>query len=112
MQTVEEIQMLSFSIILHAGNARSSSMEAIALAKNYEFEEARRKIEEANEEFTLAHHEQTKLLTAEANGEVNTVTVILIHAQDHLMTAMTVKELANEMIDMYEKMKTIEEGQR
>ena len=112
MQTVEEIQMLSFTIILHAGNARSSSMEAITLAKSYEFEEAREKIEEANREFTAAHHHQTQLLTAEANGETNPVTVILVHAQDHLMTAMTVKELANEMIDMYEKMQTIEEGKK
>jgi PTS system cellobiose-specific IIA component len=112
MQSVEDIQMLAFQIILHAGNARSSSMEAIALAKNYDFVGAREKIEEAAVEFTEAHHHQTKLLTDEANGEVNTITVILIHAQDHLMTAMTVKELANEMIDMYEKMQSIEEGKR
>ncbi len=110
LQTIEEIQMLSFTIILHAGNARSSSMEAISLAKQYRFDEARQKIEEASQEFTLAHHHQTKLLTAEANGDKTEITVILVHAQDHLMTAMTVKELANEMIDMYEKMKAIEEA--
>lgn len=112
MHTIEEIQMLSFTIILHAGNARSSSMEAIALAKSYEFDEARKKIEETDKEFTEAHNYQTKLLQAEANGVENPVTVILVHAQDHLMTAMTVKELANEMIDMYERMQMIEEGKR
>jgi len=110
VETTEELQMLSFTIILHAGNARSYAMEAISLAKEYDFIAAREKIEEANKEFTEAHRYQTKLIQAEASGKKNEVTVILVHAQDHLMTAMTVKDLANEMIDMYEKMKMIEEG--
>lgn len=110
METTEELQMLSFTIILHAGNARSHAMEAISLAKEYEFIAAREKIEEANKEFVEAHRFQTKLIQAEASGKRNEVTVILVHAQDHLMTAMTVKDLANEMINMYEKMKGIEEG--
>lgn len=108
IKTGEEMQVLSFNIILHAGNARSSAMEAIALAKAYRFTEARDKIQEADQEFTEAHHVQTQLLQDEANGKENEVTVILIHAQDHLMTAMTVKDLANEMIDMYEKMEELE----
>lgn len=107
--TNEEMQLLSFNIILHAGNARSSAMEAISFAKEYRFAEAREKIAESEKEFTEAHHVQTKILQDEANGKVNEISVILIHAQDHLMTSMTVKELANEMIDMYEKMKKIEE---
>lgn len=108
MSQNEEIQMLSFNIILHAGNARSSSMEAIWLAKEYKFEEARQKIEEADAEFVEAHKVQTGLLQQEASGEPITVPVILVHSQDHLMTAMTVKELANEMIDMYERMEKLE----
>lgn len=103
-----EMQTLSFSIILHAGNARSCAMEAISLAKGYEFTAAREKLEEAENEFVEAHKLQTKLLQAEASGEKNEVTVILIHAQDHLMTSMTLKDLANEMIDMYEKIQSLE----
>ncbi|NAP01560.1 PTS cellobiose transporter subunit IIA, partial [Halomonas sp. MG34] len=51
-ETIEELQMLSFKIILHAGNSRSYAMEAITLAKNYQFTAAREKIEEAEEAFT------------------------------------------------------------
>lgn len=108
-EATEDMQLLSFNIILHAGNARSNAMEAITLAKEYKFDEARCKISEADKEFTEAHHSQTKLLQDEAEGKQNEVTVILVHAQDHLMTAMTVKDLANEMIEMYEKMKQLEE---
>src|SRR5699024_4831856 len=108
---IEEMQQLSFMIILYAGNARSASMEAICLAKNYEIQAARDKIdkiEEEEKEFALEHKEQTNLLQKEASGEKNEISVILIHAQDHLMNSMTVKDLAKEMIDMYEKIKQME----
>ncbi|GIO28301.1 PTS lactose/cellobiose transporter subunit IIA [Ornithinibacillus bavariensis] len=108
MQSLEDIQTLSFQIILHAGNARSCAMEAISYAKDYNFSAARGKIEEAEQEFVQAHHVQTDLLQNEANGKKNEVTVILVHAQDHLMTALTVKELANEMITMYERIQQLE----
>ncbi|WP_010096095.1 PTS lactose/cellobiose transporter subunit IIA [Ornithinibacillus scapharcae] len=108
MQSIEDIQTLSFNIILHAGNARSSAMEAISYAKDYNFSVAREKIKEAEQAFVEAHHVQTELLQNEASGKKNEVTVILVHAQDHLMTALTVKDLANEMIDMYEKMQCLE----
>ncbi len=108
MMVKEELQQLSFSIILHAGNARSLSMEAISKAKAYQFEQAGTMIEEAEEAFTEAHHIQTKLLQQEAEGKHTDVSVILIHAQDHLMTALTVKDLAVEIIELYKKMETIE----
>lgn len=104
----EAIQELAFQIILYAGNARSSAMEAIHFAKAYQFENARCKIKECEEELVKVHREQTKLLKAEANGLLVDHTLILIHAQDHLMNAMTVKELAVEMIEMYERMKRLE----
>ncbi|MFO7176947.1 PTS lactose/cellobiose transporter subunit IIA [Enterococcus faecium] len=37
------------------------------------------------------------------------MSVLLVHAQDHLMTAMTVKELAVEMIDMTTRLNRLEE---
>lgn len=107
--TTEMLQKVSFNIILHAGNARSSAMEAISSAKTYQFEEAQEKIDEANEQLVQAHKVQTNLLTDEVNGFKNEVSILLIHAQDHLMTAITVKDLANEMIEMYEKIKQVEE---
>lgn len=108
-QSNEEIQLLSFNIILHAGNARSAAMEAIYFAKEFKFEEARSKIAEADEEFVEAHKMQTKLLQEEASGNQIQIPIILVHSQDHLMTAMTVKDLANEMIEIYERIQKLEE---
>lgn len=95
------ITEIAFQIILYAGNGKSSAMEAIQEAKEGNFEEADRLIDEASTELGKAHGYQTKLLQEEASGEGSSVTVILVHSQDHLMTAMTVRDLAIEIIEIY-----------
>lgn len=98
---MDNISEIAFQIILHAGNGRSSAMEAIQEAKEGNFVEADRKIEEANEELNKAHGFQTELIHSEAGGEGVKINVILVHSQDHLMNAMTVRDLAAEIIDIY-----------
>ena len=78
-------------------------MEALQEAKKKDFEAAREKIAEAEAELLQAHKFQTQLIHAEAGGEKLDIPIILIHAQDHLMTAMTLKDLAVEMIEMREE---------
>lgn len=102
MMNVEEV---SFQIILNGGNARSLAMEAINLAKMGEFEEAEQKIEEANGDMTKAHRFQTQLIQGESRGESVEIRLLLIHAQDHLMNAITVIDLAKEIIELYKKIK-------
>ncbi|MDL4839508.1 PTS lactose/cellobiose transporter subunit IIA [Aquibacillus rhizosphaerae] len=92
---------IAFQIILYAGNGRSSAMEGIQEAKEGDFDAADRKIEEASIELGKAHEFQTKLLHEEARGQGQSVNVILVHSQDHLMTAMTVRDLAIEIIEIY-----------
>ena len=99
-QTINE---LSFQLILHSGNARSCAMEAIKLQKDRETEQAKNKLREADQEFTEAHKFQTSLIQREADGEQLDIQVILIHAQDHLMTALTVKDMAQEIIELHQK---------
>jgi PTS system cellobiose-specific IIA component len=79
-------------------------MEAINEAKMENFDEAKRKITESDEELILAHKFQTKLIQGEARGESFDIPIILVHAQDHLMTAITLKELANEIIEVRQDM--------
>ncbi|WP_286183687.1 PTS lactose/cellobiose transporter subunit IIA [Bacillus sp. ISL-55] len=102
MMNLEEV---SFQIILNGGNARSLAMEAINIAKMGEFEQAEQKIEEANEEMVKAHRFQTQLIQGEARGETVEIRLLLIHAQDHLMNAITVIDLAKELIDLHKKIK-------
>ncbi|RDW21491.1 PTS lactose/cellobiose transporter subunit IIA [Oceanobacillus arenosus] len=88
-------------LILHSGNAKSYGMEGIQAAKQGDMEAADRKMEAANNELENAHNAQTNLLSKEASGENVEVTLLMVHAQDHLMNAMTFCDLANEFIELY-----------
>lgn len=101
MKTMDKITEISFQIILYAGNGRSCAMEAIQEAKKGNFNEANPLIEEAGNELSKAHGFQTKLLQEEASGNEQSINIILVHSQDHLMTAMTVRDLAIEIIEIY-----------
>ena len=99
---MEEIIM---NLILHSGEVRSYSMEAIQEAKRGNIEEARKLIEKADKELAESHKVQTSLIQNEAAGKKTEVSLLLVHAQDHLMTSMTVKDLDIEIIDIHEKIK-------
>ncbi len=98
----EQLQEI-MGLIIYAGNAKSDAMEAIQAAKKGEFDLAEEKIRLAEESLVQAHQAQTKLLTAEANGETFKVNLLTIHSQDHLMTSITFTDLAKEVIDVYKR---------
>ncbi|WP_223567939.1 PTS lactose/cellobiose transporter subunit IIA, partial [Agrobacterium tumefaciens] len=53
---MENLESVIFQIILHGGNGRSASMEAIQAAKQGEFEQAEGKLTEAENALNEAHH--------------------------------------------------------
>lgn len=59
-------------------------------------------LQEASDVLRMAHKIQTGLIQEEAGGSKQEITILMIHAQDHLMNAMTVKDLAAEFIELYE----------
>lgn len=97
-KSADEIVM---QLILNGGDARSKAIEAIHLAKTGDFDKALEKLNECNASLNKAHIYQTNLIQAEARGEKAEISLLMIHGQDHLMNAMTVRDLASEMIDMY-----------
>ena len=94
-------EMISFGIIAHAGDARSYTFGALEAAKAGNFEEAEALLKQSNDAAVEAHHMQTELLVNEANGNKTPVDVLLVHAQDHLMTSMLAVELIKELIEIY-----------
>lgn len=102
-----DYQEIVFKLIVNGGNARSNSMMAIKLAKQGKIEEAKNKIKEAEGDLQKAHEVQTNLIQDEAAGKNTEISLLMIHGQDHLMNAITVKDIAKEMIDMCEELKEI-----
>ncbi len=104
----EKIFELSFEIIGYAGNAKGIAFEAIALAKSGNIEQARELLKESKDELNKAHRCQTELIQQEACGNKTEVSVVLVHAQDHLMNTMNYQMLADEIIDINERLLKLE----
>ncbi|AUT26319.1 PTS lactose/cellobiose transporter subunit IIA [Escherichia marmotae] len=52
-----------------------------------------------------AHLVQTKLIEGDQGEGKMKVSLVLVHAQDHLMTSMLARELISELIELHEKLK-------
>lgn len=100
----EQLLETIMGLIMHGGDAKSSAMEAITAAKAGNFDEADQKIKNAEEALVNAHKSQTSLLTREASGDSVELSLLLVHGQDHLMNAITFKDLAMEIIDIHRKL--------
>ncbi|MMZ66701.1 Lichenan-specific phosphotransferase enzyme IIA component [compost metagenome] len=83
-------------------------MEAIQLAQRGSGDLALRLLEECKSELVKAHKLQTKLIQQEAGGAVHEITLLMVHAQDHLMSAITTKDLAGHIVDLYNRMERYE----
>lgn len=95
-----DLDMLSFGMIANSGDSRSFAFQALDAAKHGDFEEADRLLKLSDEAAEKAHKAQTDLLFSEMNGDHKDVNVLLVHSQDHLMTAMLANQLIKEMIDL------------
>ncbi len=100
----DELQVVAFEIILHSGDSRTMIHEAFELMRGGKYEEAKEKLDKSNDELLKAHKSQTELLQNYACGEEITMEIIMVHAQDHLMTTMTLRELAIEFLELYKQL--------
>ena len=57
-------------------------------------------MQEAKEKSIDAHDVQSKLITGEINGDKTETSLLMVHAQDHLMTSILARDLIEEMIGM------------
>lgn len=106
----KSIEEIIFSIIIHGGNARAKSYDALRFAQKGEFGKAQEMLDEADEELKQAHNVQTDIIQKEAAGEKVDISVLFVHAQDHLMTAIAEKALIENMIDLYKRIDNLEKG--
>lgn len=101
------MEQIVMQIIIHAGDAKTYAYEALYKASAGDFELADSLIEKANEAISKAHVVQTQLLHKEAEGENIKISMLFIHAQDHLMTAISEKNLIVEIIKLRKELKTL-----
>lgn len=104
MSEYEENELIpvAMQMILHAGDARIKTQEALAFTKTFDFKFANDCMIEADECLHQAHIAQTDVIQNEARGQVYDSCLLFNHAQDTLMTIMSEQKLAKEMIEMFE----------
>lgn len=100
-----DIEQMVFTIITHSGEARNLFMKAIKSAKEDDCELAREYLKEAEEKLREAHKKQSELIQMEASGQNIKPSILLVHGQDHLMSAMLMKDLTEEFIELYSRLK-------
>ncbi len=99
---MDGLELVSFQIISAVGTARSMYVEGIQLAKEGKITEARELVVEGEKVFVEGHHAHAGLVQQEANGEKVEFQLLLMHAEDQLMSAEAFKIIATEFIDLYE----------
>lgn len=105
--TVEELTAVSFQIIAAVGNARSLFIEAIQASKDGEFDRANELMAEGEQSFLAGHNAHTALVQAEAKGDPTSMTLMLTHAEDQLMSAEAFGILAKEFIELYQRLSIV-----
>lgn len=99
---MEGMELVSFEIISAVGAARSQYLAAIQEAKKGNSDKAREMIEEGNDMFLNGHQAHAGILQKYASGEQMQIDLILMHAEDQLMSAETIRLIAEEFIELYE----------
>lgn len=102
---MEGVELISFQIISAVGTARSMYIEAIDLAHEGKFDEAEELIAQGKEAFNEGHHAHAELIQKEAAGEKTEFALLLMHAEDQLMSAEAFGILSEEFVKVYKTMK-------
>lgn len=106
---MEGLELVAFQIIASVGSARSYYIEAIQVAKQGEFEEAEKLLAEGEKSFNEGHHAHASLIQQEANNERVDINIILMHAEDQLMSAEAFKIIAEEFIEVHKSLQDMKE---
>lgn len=88
-------ETMAFQLISVSGTAKSFALESIRENKKGNIEQAHKLLDEAKEQIQKAHKIQEELIK---NGANEPVDLLMVHAQDHLMSSMMIIDLVYEII--------------
>ena len=97
-----DIELIAFSIIANAGDAMSSFFNALNFYKKGDKQKSEELMKAGDEFLIEAHKAQFGLISKESNNEDIPYSLIMVHAQNHLMGALNTKNNVKEMMDLYD----------
>lgn len=99
----QEQQEVAFQIIASVGSARSLYIEAIHAAGDGRLDEASGLIAQGRDEFLRGHHAHMSLVQKAAADGGLPADILLVHAEDQLMSAEGFGILAEEFVSLYRR---------
>lgn len=101
--TKEELSMVGFEIVAYSGDARSTLLSLLKEVREGNFDNVEAKLKEADDNINLAHQSQTEILQKEARGDDMEMGFIFIHGQDHLMTTILLRDIIEDLVNLYKE---------
>lgn len=102
--TGNDMEEVVMGLIINSGQARSLAYTALKRAKEGDLAAAQQLMAQSREALNAAHLVQTQLIEGDQGEGKIPVTLVLVHAQDHLMTSMLARELIAELIELHGKL--------
>ncbi|WP_165311804.1 PTS lactose/cellobiose transporter subunit IIA [Vibrio ziniensis] len=96
-----DMESTVMELIINAGEARSCAMQALYAAKADQWQDVDQLLQQSTEASKRAHQVQTELIGLDEGCGKVPVNLIMVHAQDHIMTSMLARELIEEMIELH-----------
>ncbi|WP_100486958.1 PTS lactose/cellobiose transporter subunit IIA [Sporolactobacillus pectinivorans] len=100
---MEGLEEKIFTIISNVGTAKGRYVAALNASKKGDISLANQLIKDGDKFLIEGHKIHSKLVQQEASGEGESISLLLIHAEDQFMSAETVKLLVKELIEVYGK---------
>ena len=95
-----DMEATVMELIINSGETRSLAMQAVHAARKGVWQDVDRLMQDAADAAKRAHDVQTMLIGMDEGCGTVPVNLILVHAQDHIMTSMLARELIAELIEV------------
>jgi len=96
-----DLESTVMELIINAGESKSCAMQALNAAKQGQWDQVDELLAQSTEASKRAHTVQTELIGLDEGSGKVPVNLIMVHAQDHIMTAMLARELIEELIELH-----------
>jgi PTS system cellobiose-specific IIA component len=106
-----DMESTVMELIINAGEARSCAMQALRAAKQGDWALVNEQLAEASAASKRAHDVQTTLIGMDEGCGKIPVNLIMVHAQDHIMTSMLAREMIEELIELHRQRQNIQAAQ-
>ena len=100
---MEGLELIAFEIISNVGMAKSLAIEALRAVRSDNYAEGEERLAEAAKYLTEGHPAHTSLIQKEAAGEKTEFSLMLMHAEDQMMSSETILSVVKGMLKILDK---------